>query len=125
MSFFQLHSSHHIPLITFQELLSNEMLRTQEAPSAQIPTRGDESSVDLSRYRFCRSVWELHSKIFQGYGLWLDHVDLKHARTTNAKAMLKTSNWDSPQAVNGLITELAMYFLVGREYDCVPNYLLS
>ena len=101
------------------------MLRTHEAPSAQIPTRADESSDDPNRYRFCRSVWELHSKIFQGYDLWLDHVDLKHARTTSAKAMLKTSNWDSPEAINGLIVELAMYFLVWFLDDCVQMIFQS
>ena len=89
-----------------QELLSNEMLRTQ-APHVDGPEPDGGN-----RYQLCRSVWELHSNIFQGYGLWLHNVELKHCRTINAAAMLETCSWDSPEAINGLLTELAMYFLV-------------
>lgn len=32
------------------------------------------------RERCCRAVWQLHSKTFQSYKLWLAAVDLKHER---------------------------------------------
>jgi len=105
------------PYPSFQELLSNEVLRTHSDLSSRTQQQQEEivSDDDSSLgYRFCRSVWELHSKIFHGYGLWLKHVELNHARTANASAVLATSNWDSPEAINGLLIELAMYFLVSR-----------
>ena len=62
--------------------------------------------------RFAQAVWQLHSKIFHSYGLWLSHVDIKQPRTNNSAAVLETNGWDSPAAIHGLIAELAMYFLV-------------
>ena len=62
--------------------------------------------------RFCQAVWQLHSKIFHGYSLWLSHVGIKQPRTSNSASVLETSSWDAPEAVNGLISELSIYFLV-------------
>ncbi len=95
-----------LPPLSVQELLSNEVLRTHAVVvSAEVDN-------DPERHCFCRAVWELHSKIFHGYSLWLSNVNLKFARTRQAEAMLDGSTWDGPEAINGLITELAMYFLV-------------
>ena len=91
------------------------MLRTQAVLAAE---DGNEASPYVDRQRFCRAVWELHSKIFQSYGLWLRNVELKHVRNCGAEAMLEACSWDAPEAVNGLLTELATYFLVRMPVGC-------
>ena len=71
----------------------------------------------MSKNRFSQAVWQLHSKVFHGYNLWLNHVDIKQPRTDNSAAMLESNVWDSLAAIHGLITDLAMYFLV--RYGCL------
>ena len=88
------------------------MLRTQAVPGLPAVEDGTAASPSIDRQRFCRAVWELHSKIFQSYSLWLRNVELKHVRNCGAEAMLVACSWDAPEAVNGLLTELATYFLV-------------
>ena len=104
--------------VLLQELLVNEVLRTQADPTAE---DGTEASPSVDRQRFCRAVWELHSKIFQSYVLWLRNVELKHVRNCCAEAMLVACSWDAPEAVNGLLTELATYFLVRTDASYVSS----
>ncbi|GAX79705.1 hypothetical protein CEUSTIGMA_g7146.t1 [Chlamydomonas eustigma] len=100
------------------ELITNEMLRdlkTVETSSAESQLTVQVDTQMMEWQRFSCAVWEVHSCIFLSYSLWLKKVQLKTSRTRQAETVLQSCSWDSPEGVHGLVTELAMYFLLWSE----------
>ena len=65
--------------------------------------------------RFAKAVAELHSTIFKAYEeQWTKLVGLSW-RTTNANFVLRNYAFNDPKAVNGLLAELSLYFLIYSE----------
>ena len=62
-----------------------------------------------------QALFELHSTIFKSYEVnWTKLVGLTH-RTAGAQQVLDTHAFSDPRAANGLLSELALYFLIYTE----------
>ncbi|GLC51113.1 hypothetical protein PLESTB_000467200 [Pleodorina starrii] len=65
--------------------------------------------------RFAMAVYELHNTIFHQYEQrWCPHLELR-PRPRELQRLLETSRWADGSAVNGLLSELALYFLLYSE----------